>query len=112
MIVEFPDGTELSLPDSLTDAQVQSIVDAITRSTHAAQNAMTEAAQAHEKIALLAKVQQPQGPQPSNDVVAELRAMREEMAQGFARLFAATMADTVIVEDPLRDEPVRSRKVL
>ena len=113
MIVEFHDGMELELSDSLTDAQVQSIVEAMTKAKTVAATALASAEDAQANVVLLReRLDAAPAPRDNGDVVAELRQLQASIERGFQRMFAAQMADTVLVQDPLRDEPVRAEKVI
>ena len=109
MKVEFHDGMELELPDSLTDAQVQAIVDALVKAHTVAANAMSRADEAHAVASRPVHIPASKGDEA---VVAALAQLQITMEQGFARMVKAQMADTVLVKDPLRDEPVRAEKVI
>jgi len=109
MKVEFHDGMELELPDSLTDAQVQAIVDALVKAHTAAANAMSRADEAHAVASRPINIPASKG---NEDVVAALTQLQATIDRGFTRMIAAQMADTVLVNDGLREEPNRARKVI
>ena len=109
MKIELPD-IELDVPDSMTDAQAQAIVNALVTGKIAAATAVASATAAQDQVAAL--LARPSGAASNADVVAALGRVQQVLEAGFARMFAAQMADTVLVDDGLRDEPNIARKVI
>ena len=111
MKIELPGGRKFDLPDSLTDAQVDSIARALISAEQSAAAAQGQVAALADSIKLLvAKLSEPKAEQDDTELIAAVVSLRAGMEAGFAKMLQAQLADTVLVRDEV-GEIVRSKKV-
>lgn len=112
MILEIGDGREIKLPDECSDEFARALKLMILRLEERARDAEATTARRDADVsALRQQLDNVLATPKETGVVEAVNAMRAEMQQGFARLFAAQMAETRFVLDEVGQE-VGTKKVM
>jgi hypothetical protein len=106
MIAELPGGREIKFPDSMDDAAIEQIVQALLGAEQRAQDAIAECKALRDRLD--AQVAAPAEKYDDAEIVAAVNSLRAVMEQGFAKMVAAQRADRKLMFDET-GEPTHSR---
>lgn len=108
MILDLGDGRELPLPDEMSDETARQLKRLILSLEERARVAEADVRRVMDELAAARQPAQ----SAKDGTVEAIQALQAAIERGFARMIQAQLADTVLVNDGLREEPNTARKVV